>query len=172
MFKLELSPKSLFLFLIPTELSPQKVWSTRYWTIFTIFWTDLHFCKCIWNVINFFLAKDVAVVSTFFKQIGRLLMWFDSVCIPSCHDHTLELLRVRLTIFADVCGISVVANDQYASLKLAEKRKKNDNLLKAIKILKSKYKIVGGRLLRLACQRGEICPTPHPPLVTPLQQTL
>jgi len=26
-------------------------WSTGYWTNFTVFWTDLNFCKCIWNVI-------------------------------------------------------------------------------------------------------------------------
>jgi len=66
---------------------------------------------------------DDAVVSTFFKQIGRL-MKFENVCTSSCHDHTLKLLQVRVTIFAEVFGMSVVANDQYASLKLAEKHKK------------------------------------------------
>ena len=36
--------------------------------------------------------------------------------------YTLELLQV--TVFSEVFGLSVVTNDQYASLKLAEKRKK------------------------------------------------
>jgi len=27
----------------------------------------------MWNVINFYIAKDDAVVLTFFKQVGRLL---------------------------------------------------------------------------------------------------
>ena len=35
--------------------------------------------------------------------------------------YTLELLQVSFTIFAEVFGMSVVANDQCASLKLAEK---------------------------------------------------
>jgi len=51
-------------------------------------------------------------------------MSFESVCTSSCHEHTLELLRVRVAIFAEVFGISVVASDQNASLKLAEQRKK------------------------------------------------
>ena len=57
------------------------------------------------------------MVSTF-KQIGRLSV----VRKFSCHNHTFELLQV--TVFSEVFGVSVVTNDQYASLKLAEKRKK------------------------------------------------
>jgi len=37
------------------------VWSTSYWTNFTTFWTDWNFCECMWNVINFYKAKDDAV---------------------------------------------------------------------------------------------------------------
>jgi len=51
--------------------------------------------------------------------------------------------------------MSVVANDQYASLQLAEKRKKRQPT-ESQKILKVKYKISGSRLLCLACQGGEI----------------
>jgi len=63
------------------------------------------------------------VVLTFFKQIGRLLLYFKSGCTSSCYDHTLELLQISVTIFAEVFGVSAFANDENVSLKLAEKRK-------------------------------------------------
>jgi len=106
-----------------------------------------------------------------FKQIGRLLMQFESVCTCSCYDHTLELLQVRVTIFAKVFGVSAVANDQYTSLKLAKKRKKN-NLLKTKIILKPKYKPSGGSFFTFnPCQRRETCPSP-PVSYTPATNTL
>ena len=58
------------------------------------------------------------MVLTFFKQIGHLLNVVRKHLISSCYEHTLELLQVRVTFFAEVFGMSVVASDQYASLKL------------------------------------------------------
>jgi len=66
--------------------------------------------------------------------------------------------------------MSVVASDQYASLKLAEKRK-NDNLLKTKIILNRNISQVVARFSHLTLAT-EVILAPRPPSVTPLQQKL
>jgi len=83
----------------------------------------------------------------------------------------LTFYRVSVTIFAEVFGVSAVANDQQASPQLAKIRKKNDNLLKTKIMLKPKYKLSCGSFFTFTLAReGKLAP--HPPSVTPLQQTL
>jgi len=56
--------------------------------------------------------------------------------------------------------MSVVANDQCASLKLA-KNAKSSNLLKAKRMLKTKYKQSGGPIVTFSLpRRGNLSPTP------------
>jgi len=52
-----------------------------------------------------------------------------------------------------VLGIGVVANGQHASLKLAEKRKK-DNLLEAKRKQKLKHKLHGGPVVTFRLPEG------------------
>ena len=134
-----------------TYLIVTIVWSTGYWTSFPIFWTDLNFCKCLWNVINFCIAKDDAVVSTF-KQIGRL-----SVVRKRFRAITTRLNFFRLRFFLKWLEW-VLLPMTTTHLWNWPKNAKN-NSLKSQRILKPKYKPSGALLLRLACQEGEICPT-------------
>ena len=83
------------------------------------------------------------------------------VHLPSCHELTLELLQDRVTIFAEMFGMSVVANDQYASLTAAEKRKKQQ-LSESHKILKPKYKTSGELVVTFSLLRRRNLPHTPP----------
>jgi len=80
----------------------------------------------------------------------------------------LQFLRLGL-IFAEVFGVSVIANDQYAPLKLAKNAKKTTKIKI---ILKPKCKSSGGLFFTFnPCQGRKTCPL-HPICYTTATNTL
>ena len=117
------------------------VWFTGYWTNFTIFWTDLNFCKYIWNVISFLHSKGwcsgLNFLQTNWSLVNVVRKRFRATIIR------LNLFRLGLQFFLKCL--------EWVSLPMTSvhlwnwpKNSKSNDLLNAKRMLKPKYKLSGG----------------------------